>query len=341
MTARPRSHAVRRLALPVLALLLAAVAPALAATAARGTCRQDARTAATLGALRTALAAERFVAYQPTALRVYDGRSTRVDPASLRADLAALAPRFNALITYTARDGMEALPEIAAALGFRTLIVGVWNPRDPAELDAALAQARAHPRLVKGLSLGNETVLGRRLTFAELATLAAQVHARAPTLPLSTTEPFHLYLQPPARPALAQLDFLLANVHPVFQPWFRAAPDANAADFVVRVVDDLGQDYCGPILVKETGVPTAPASAGYTPARQASFYRELQTRFRPTRDRAFAYFVAFDAPWRVHDAHPVPGSHPEEAWWGLYDEQRRPKPVVGVIPPLPGVGASR
>ena len=76
-----------------------------------------------------------------------------------------------------------------------------------------------------------------------------------------------------ALPLAAQSDFLLVNVHPVFQPRFRTATDPTAAQFVVNVADQLAQLYCGPILIKETGVPTAPASAGYSEARQASFIR--------------------------------------------------------------------
>src|SRR5436190_1066678 len=71
--------------------------------------------------------------------------------------------------------------------------------------------------------------------------------------------------------------------------------------------------------------PTSPASAGFTDARQASFYRELRQRFPATDAHAFAYFAAFDAPWRSEDASPVPGAHPEEAHWGLYDAARRAK----------------
>jgi len=131
---------------------------------------------------------------------------------------------------------------------------------------------------------------------------------------------------------------MLVNVHPVFQPWFATEPDATAAQFVVNVVGDLAARACGPILVKETGVPTAPASAGYTPARQASFYATLRQRFPPSPTRAFAYFAAFDAPWRVDDANPVPGSHPEESHWGLYDAGRRPKPAALALAPLANAG---
>ena len=129
---------------------------------------------------------------------------------------------------------------------------------------------------------------------------------------------------------------MLVNVHPIYETWFRSASDENAAEFVVKVVDKLADAYCGPILVKETGEPSAPAQAGYTPERQASFYDALYRGFPPTRARAFAYFCAFDAPWRVNDS-PVLGIRPgsEEGHWGIYDENRHPKPVVNVIPILP------
>jgi hypothetical protein len=201
---------------------------------------------------------------------------------------------------------------------------------------------------------------------AELVKLLDTLHTQAPQLALSTTEPFQMFEAPEAAPILQRLDFLLANVHPVFQPWFRTAPESSAVEFVVNVAGGLAKSYCGPILVKETGLPTAPAEEGFSEKKQASFYAELARRFppggfgtssasgsapvsasvgasRPTSvsvpssgGRAFAYFAAFDAPWRLKDGGPAPGQRPaeEEAHWGLYDEKRRPKPVVASIPLL-------
>ena len=317
------------------ALLLALLAPL---AAAQPVCERGAAAQAARARLARAMAQGRFVTYEPTSLQVVDGRAHDADPASIRADLAVLRPRFDALITYDAVHGAQAIPAIAAALKFRALVIGVWDPADPAQLDAALTAARDYPRLVVGLSLGNESIFARRSSVAQMAAAIAGVRARAPHLALSTTEPFHLYDEPGAAPLLGTMDFLLVNVHPVFQPWFRGATDATAAQFVVNVAAELAQRFCGPIVVKETGVPTAPASAGYSPQRQAAFYAELRRRMPGSSARAFAYFSAFDAPWRAHDAGPVAGAvtGPEEAHWGLYDEQRRPKPAARALPPLPG-----
>jgi exo-beta-1,3-glucanase (GH17 family) len=282
------------------------------------------------------MAQGRFIAYEPTSLHVVDGRATEAEAASIRADLTALRGRFDGLITYDAIHGAQQIPPIAAALKFRALIIGVWDPTDEAQLAAALAAAARFPQLVVGLSLGNEMLFAHRSDPGALLGLMRRVRARAPAVPLSTTEPFHIYDQPAAAALLAQLDFLLLNVHPVFQPWFRDASNQNAAQFVVNVLAKLTPRACGPVLVKETGVPTAPASGGFSEDRQAGFYRELRRLLPPGGTRAFAYFAAYDAPWRAFDATGVPGpaAHPEEAHWGLYDAERRPKAAALQLPTL-------
>jgi exo-beta-1,3-glucanase (GH17 family) len=313
--------------------------------AARTACLENHAAQPALARLREALAHGRFVAYEPTSLAVVNGRVTAADPASIHADLAVLRRKFDGLITYDAVHGNQALPAIAASLKFRALIIGVWDPLDEAQLGAAIEAAHRFPELVAGLSLGNELLFSRRMDVPQLAARIAQLRQQLPATPLSTTEPFHVYAglehEAAGSRLLGQLDFLLVNVHPVFQPWFHDASDATAAQFVVNVLRDLTDLACGPILVKETGVPTAPASGGFSLERQASFYRELRSRLPPSSTRAFAYFAAFDAPWRAFDALAVPGDtaagvHPEEAHWGLYDAQRRPKPAAQELPPLSG-----
>lgn len=304
-------------------LLSGLLVPGLAA--AVGSCAQRPAAKPALTLLSAAMAQGRFVSYQPTQIQIHQGKATRADVAGIAADLAVLRPQFDGLILYGVLDGADRVVDVAARLGFRAVILGVWNLNDARELDLALAAAARQPRLVVGLSLGNERVLAGVTSMQALATRLQQARARAPQLLWTSTEPFHLYEQAAAQPLLAQMDFMSVNVHPAFQPWFRSASDADAARFVVNVVNDLSALYCGPVLVKETGVPTAPASMGFTAQRQAGFWRSLKIQFPPNRLRAFAYFSAFDAPWRVNDEHPTAGAQPQEGSWGLYDSARRPK----------------
>jgi D-aminopeptidase len=284
--------------------------------------------------IREVMGTGRFIAYQPSALHVVDGVPTPASEESIAADLEVLRPRFDGLITYGALHGAERVPDVAARLGFRAVIMGLWNIADPLERGNVVAALQRQPGVVAGVSVGNEVLFGRRATHADLVRAMQAVRTTLPGVAIATTEPFHLWLEPQAAPLLAQADLLLANVHPVYEPWFGTAPEFNAADFVARIAARLGEAYCGPVLVKETGVPTAPLERGFTPERQAAFWRELQRQFPPSGTRAFAVFSAFDAPWRVNDAHPVPGHFPEEAHWGLYDAARQPKPAVAEIPLL-------
>jgi exo-beta-1,3-glucanase (GH17 family) len=295
------------------------------------TCGHHEQTTPNLNRLESAMEHGRFIGYTPTGTQLINGKPTRAQPGEIRADLQVLRPRFDSLITYNAENGAEAIPAIAQQLGFKALIIGVYDPFNTAELNAAIAAAKTYPKLVVGISLGNELLFFKRHSANELQAIFTTARNQLPQTPLTTTEPFHIFEQP--NPLLQEMDFLLANVHPIFQPWFKTASDADAAQFVVNVTTDLGKQYCGPILIKETGIPTAPAAKGFTEARQASFYKELQQRLKPTSQHAFAYFSAFDAAWRTRDTGPGPGQHPqeEEAHWGLYNERRQPKPVVAQI----------
>lgn len=323
---------------PLFAAAAAVPETAAAPSSAPGTtavCPHNDASAPAVARLREAMQRGRFVAYEPASRQIVNGIPTRVDPDAIRSDLKILRERFDSLVTYTAVNGEEAIPAIAASLGYRALIIGVYDPFNTAELNAAVAAARDNPKLVVGLSLGNELVFFRRRSAAELEKLLDTVRQADPQVALTTTEPFHLFYPAEAAPLLQRLDFLLPNVHPIFERWFRTASTGDAVQFVVNVVEKLGSSYCGPILVKETGIPTAPEAKGYTEARQAAFYRALEHQFRPSRDHAFAYFAAFDTPWRLNDYGPQ-GQRPatEEAYWGLYDERRRPKAVVALIAPL-------
>ncbi|MDE1172650.1 MAG: hypothetical protein PW790_03040 [Parvibaculaceae bacterium] len=324
-----------RIFISLLTFFLATVLLPASSAVAAGNCADTASARPALERIETVMAAGRYISYQPTSLQVIKGQPTQADEKSIEADLKVLRPRFDGIITYGSLNGAERIPDVAAKLGYRSVIMGVWDVTNAQERKNVIEAARRQPQIVDGVSMGNEVVFGNRASYKDIADAMASFRAAAPGLAVSTTEPFHMFLQPGADLMFPQMDFLLANVHPVFESWFRTAPDANAAEFVTNVVDKLAGVYCGPVLVKETGVPTAPAGEGYVPLRQASFYVALAQRFKPERMRAFAYFSAFDAPWRAEDSGPVPGYHPEEAHWGLYDAERWPKLVVSKIPLLP------
>lgn len=284
--------------------------------------------------LETAMANDRFIAYNPSQLKIIDGMITKASADSIRTDLKGLRPYFNGLITYSARDGNEHVADIAAELGYKALIIGLWTPSDPEEIRNAIHMAKAHPDLVVGMSLGNELILGKRSTWKQLGQYLTLMRSRIPDMPLTVTEPFAQFLDSDSADVRASLDFMLVNVHPIFEDWFATAGPDNWADFVVKVTGKLADKFCGPIIIKETGVPSGPADKGFTPDKQAAFWKAIQVQMKPSKSATYAWFSAYDAPWRLSDFNPMGGNHPEEAYWGLFTDTRAPKPVVDVVPKL-------
>jgi exo-beta-1,3-glucanase (GH17 family) len=278
--------------------------------------------------LAAALRSVRFVAYTPRAFRPSpQGAPPPVPAAAIAADLDLLRPHFDGLITYTAGGGMEALPALAEARGFRALVIGVWNPLDRPELDQALDQARRHPGGVVALTVGNEGLFGGRYSPAALRDALKYASRRAPGLPLGTSEPFAVLLDPPPG-LLEHLDLLLPNIHPLTEPWFPSAPESAAWEMVVAVVSRL-QRHGKPILVKETGLPSAPASAGLSPERQARFWRALRGRLPAAPEHSVAAFEAFDAPWKPEEiARYFETVPPGEAHWGFFTAAGESKPAL-------------
>jgi hypothetical protein len=125
-----------------------------------------------------------------------------------------------------------------------------------------------------------------------------------------------------ALPLAAQSDFLLVNVHPVFQPRFRTATDPTAAQFVVNVADQLSrlrtdphQGDRGPHRTGECGLLGGPAGL---------FYKELRARLRAVVART--YFAALDAPWRAQDVTGFPARTPKRRAGGCTTARGAPSP---------------
>ena len=234
-------------------------------------------------------------------------------------------------MTYSCTDGLEEVPAIASELGYRALILGIWDPLSEQELANAVRLARAHPQLVVGVAIGNETLLARRQPWATLRAAIQRLRRALPGVAVTTSEPFYFYLNEDPPDFLTVQDFLLPSVHPLYEPWFAQATGGQAVDFVVEVVERLSARTDKPLLVKETGLPSGPQMRGFTPARQAGFWTSLVQRLPPGRGRAVVYFEAFDHAWKVQDAAPEFGVRPEEAHWGFYTEAGKPKAVLGEL----------
>lgn len=294
--------------------------------------------------VRAAIDSLRFVAYTPTDLTIVAGQVHPASRARIRKDLTLLREDFQGLITYSCADGVDEVPAVAKALGYRALIIGIWDPLSDREFRNAKRLVTAYPHLIVGISVGNETLLAERRQWSVLRAAIQRLRTAVPGVAITTSEPFYYYLNNNPADFVAVQDFLLPSVHPLFQPWFDQASTVQAVDFVVRVAGLLSAKTDKPVLIKETGLPSGPPGTRFTPAAQAEFWTSLIRQLPKRPGLGVAYFEAFDHDWKEENARQEFGSHPEEGYWGLYTADGEPKAVVAQLRKLwrtPGVSQER
>ncbi len=270
-----------------------------------------------------------LVAYTPSALdpRNPDNQAA-LKTSSIRADLEALRPAFDGLVLYGYHEATT--PRIMATakrLGFKAVILGVWQPKSAAELDGVADLAnRHHADVAVGVIVGNEGLTFGRYEPEDLTIAAERLRAALPQdVPITTTEPLHKSRSPEV---LAFGDFMLPNIHPVFDASDLSAE--KAAAWTRRQAADLARRSGKPVVVKETGFPHAGKPA-YTPASQRAFWETyvapgLVEAAGPRWWMSYAVaFEAFDLPWKSEAS-----GLPIEKSWGLLSTDRTPYPAFGV-----------
>lgn len=270
-----------------------------------------------------------MIAYVPAS---FDPRRPPADnwpTERIRADLEALRPAFDGLVLYQFRpDVTPATLEQAAALGYRAVLLGIWDPRSEDELAGTAELVRGWSgRLALAVVIGNEGLNDNRYDMADLARardrLRSLIGPQAAALPVTTSEPAGDYGWPPL---LAFGDFLAPNIHPAIDQASLAPQSAVA--WVHRRAEAIAQAAGRPVLVKETGLPNGGAD-GFSPERQAAFWTAFLAAGRlsrlttpPTFVSFAAAFEAFDAPWKAEELRDR-----KEGRWGLMSVDRRAYPA--------------
>lgn len=245
-----------------------------------------------------------FVCYHPSA-----GNPNQNDDSSIEEvhkDLA-LAHRtgFTGLITYTA-NGVQGLPLVAAAesIGFKAIIIGVWDCKDTNEL--ATAKTCGKSPIVLGYSIGNEG-FQKRYSFVELSTAITDIR-QATGKKVTTTEEIDDYY---SEPRLFEIsDWIFCNAHPY---WHSRVEPKSAVQWTIDAYEDMKTRTNKFVLFKEVGMPTA----GDTKNRVSEFIQDEYYRLLADSEVQFAYFEFCDQTWKKH--------HPVEPYWGVYRSDRSPK----------------
>ena len=247
-----------------------------------------------------------------------DAPWVRHTPAAtlLEEDLRQQATLTTQIRTYSAAQLPE-LPGIAARHGLQVTL-GVWLNQDWAsnrrELAAGTAAAARFPN-VKRLIVGNETVLKKSLTPAQLIEHLQAARA-AVKVPVSTAEPWHVWIK---HPELADhVDFITIHLLPYWEGVGLTTAVEESFERMARVAARFPGK---PIVIGEIGYPSGGDTikeAVPSPAAQARFVRQFVERARLQK---VDYFLmeAYDQPWKRHEEGRA------GAFWGIYDAARVPK----------------
>jgi exo-beta-1,3-glucanase (GH17 family) len=251
-------------------------------------------------------------------------------PERMDADLALLATRFECIRTYS-MTGLEAIPELARKHGLKVML-GAWvnaNPTDTAkEINALIAQANAYPDVVSAVIVGNEVLLRKEVTGAQLVKLIRQVKAQV-RQPVTYADVWEYWLQyPEVAPAV---DFLTIHLLPY---WEDDPKGIDAAlDHVAQIRQLFGSKFAPKdVLIGETGWPSEGRQRETAlPSRvnEAKFIRSFVAMAEQNGWR-YNLIEAFDQPWKREAEGAVGG------YWGLFDADRQEKGVLaGPVSNLP------
>jgi len=252
-------------------------------------------------------------------------------PEQVATDLRGLVGVAKGVRTYTSREGMEVVPELASQLGLE-VTHSAWLGQRPEinrrEIEALVAAANAHPDSIKRVIVGNEVLLRQDLPVNDLIAAIRSVKARVKQ-PVSYADVWAFWLK---NPQLAnEVDFITIHILPYWEDEPIAVEDS--AQHIVEIYRRVAEAFPGkPILIGEAGWPTRGRSRGPAVANIENGAAFVRTLARVSKENGFDYNVveAFDQPWKAKLEGTV------GAQWGVVDSDRRVKfRMSGPVEPSP------
>jgi exo-beta-1,3-glucanase (GH17 family) len=246
-----------------------------------------------------------------------------IDPARIDADLAILSTRFSCIRTYSVA-GLEALPEYAEKYGMQVLL-GAWVTVDQKvteqELRKVVELAKRYPATVRAVVVGNEALLRREVTGAQLAGYIQQVKAALPGVPVTYADVWEFWLK---HPEVAQAtDFVMIHILPYWED--NPVGIDQAMVHIKKIREEIGAKIPGKeIVIGETGWPSqGRMREGALPSlvNQARFIRGF-IALAEQEHWQYNLIEAFDQPWKRIKEGAVGG------YWGLYSPERTDKHIL-------------
>ena len=256
-------------------------------------------------------------------------QGAKPQPDDIDRDLKLLQGSVNGVRTYSSVNNADLVPGIAHKYGL-SVTAGAWiqgKPEiDEPELANLIRVARTNPN-VRRVIVGNEAILRTDVTVDQAIDYIKRVK-RQVTIPVSTAEPWHVWLNHPE--LVEAVDFIAVHI----LPYWEGVPVDQAVDYSMFRYNELRDRYPNKhILISEIGWPSdGPWRRGAEASlvNQAKFIR---TFLNQAAQNHLDYYImeAFDQPWK-RTLEGAAGTS-----WGLWDAYRVAKfPMSGDIIEIPG-----
>jgi exo-beta-1,3-glucanase (GH17 family) len=253
-------------------------------------------------------------------------------PDQIDEDLKRLQGKVRAVRTYSAGENLEAVPQRAGKYGLKVWH-GAWlnnNEKENLEqINLLIDHANKYKDTIERVIVGNEVLLRKDLTAAELRRYIRQVKQRV-SQPVTYADVWEFWLR---NPSLAdEVDFITIHILPYWEDepigLDRREADGKLAieKHLVDIYKKIQARFPGKrIVIGETGWPSdGRMRSDARPGRveQVKYF----SIFRTAADREgldYNVIEAFDQYWKARQEGTV------GAAWGLLDAQRHDKFELG------------
>ncbi|GAB2178035.1 glycosyltransferase family 2 protein [Dongia sp. agr-C8] len=249
----------------------------------------------------------------------------------IKQDLQLIAGRARSVRTYEATGISAQIPALASQYGL-SVTAGAWidknQEKDEEEVRNVIAIANKVGS-VNQVIVGNESLLHNLVEKADLIRYIREVKAGT-DLPVSTAEPFHVWLDPKNADLVNEVDFLAVHI----LPFWNGVPADKAVDQVMVHYNELRKAFPDKrILIAEVGWPSegltrVDKSGAYggegavaSPIEQGRFLRQFLVEAKKS-DLDYNIIEAFDEPWKIKTEGGV------GAYWGIWNADRELKPAL-------------
>jgi exo-beta-1,3-glucanase (GH17 family)/cellulose synthase/poly-beta-1,6-N-acetylglucosamine synthase-like glycosyltransferase len=262
-----------------------------------------------------------------TPFRDYANPTNGKEPtvSDMRKDLSLVAGLTTQLRTYSTTGANYGVPTIADRMGMRVM-AGAWIDVDPKknreEIDNLVSLAMNNGS-VSRVTVGNEAIYKNLVTVPQLIDYIREVKRRLPGIPVSTAEPYGVWLDHPE--LLGEVDFVAVHI----LPFWNGIPVNDAVAWTMgnyqAVKDKLkARGLDKRVVLTEVGWPSQGLQrhdAVASPVNQGLFLRNF---VREAKKADIEYFIieAFDQPWKAEFEGGV------GAYWGVWDGHRELKPAL-------------